>query len=389
MTAYREPSGTDKAGYLHYKQPPAPFDLFMREEGIPIYRGIGVYDSRELPLGDWKRTGGRGTYIQLSGIQGKTSLYVAEVPAAGALHPERHMYEERFIVLEGRGSTEVWRGGGDRKHAFEWQPGSVYSIPLNAWHRIVNATSAPALLLAVTNAPAIIDTFQNRRFVFDNPFDFSERFDDQDDFFKPRDDLEPHPIQGRAMIRTNLLPDAVGCYLPLDNNRGPGYRWISPSMVGNTILQGFIAEYPSGRYSKAHYHDSGAVLVCLRGKGYSLTWPVDLGTRPWESGKGELVKQQDYVPGGMISAAPGGGNWFHQHFAVGRDPFRVFNFTGTARNYRAQEGELVAGVGAEMGSQGGRALPYAEEDPRIREYYQSRLAEEGVEFQMPDGEFDL
>jgi hypothetical protein len=117
--------------------------------------------------------------------------------------------------------------------------------------------------------------------------------------------------------------------------------------------------------------------------------PVDLGTRPWESGKGDLVKQQDYVPGGMISAAPGGGNWFHQHFAIGQDPFRVFNFTGTARNYRAQEGEMVAGVGAEMGSQGGRALPYPEEDPHIREYYQSRLKEEGVEFQMPDGEFDL
>jgi hypothetical protein len=106
VTTYQEPTGAEKAGFLHYKQPPAPFDLFMREEGIPIYRGIGVRDSRELPLGDWKRMGGRGSYIQLSGIQGKTSLYVVEVPAAGALNPERHMYEERFIVLEGRGSRK-------------------------------------------------------------------------------------------------------------------------------------------------------------------------------------------------------------------------------------------------------------------------------------------
>jgi quercetin dioxygenase-like cupin family protein len=388
MTTYQEPVGAEKAGWLHYKQPPSPFEVFMKEEEVPIYRGIGVYDSRQLPMGPWKRKGGRGSYIQLSGIQGKTSLYVVEVPAAGALNPERHIYEERFIVLEGRGTTEVWREGGAKKQAFEWQPGSVFSVPLNAWYRVINATSSPGILLAVTNAPAIIDTFQNRRFVFENSFDFSERFEEREDFFKPNEEFEPHPIQGRAMLRTNLLPDAVTCYLPLDNNRGPGYRWISPNMVGNTILQGFIAEYPSGRYSKAHYHDSGAVLVCLRGKGYSITWPKELGTQPWAEGKGELVKQQDYIQGGMISAAPGGGDWFHQHFAIGQDPFRVFNFTGTARNNRHQEGEDVAGVGAEL-NQGGRALPYAEEDPHVREYYKQRLSEEGVEFQMPEGDFDL
>lgn len=388
MTTYREPVGSEKAGYLHYKQPPSPFENFMKEEGIPIYRGIGVYDSRQLPLGRWERMGGRGSYIQLSGIQGKTSLYVVEVPAAGVLNPERHMYEERFIVLEGRGTTEVWRDGSSKKRSFEWATGSVFSCPLNAWHRLVNATSSPAVLLAVTTAPPVIDMFQNRRFVFDNPFDFPERFDDSDDFFKPKEEFEPHPIQGRAMLSTNLLPDAVNCYLPLDNNRGPGYRWISPNMVGNTMLQGFIAEYPSGRYSKAHYHDSGAVLVCLKGKGFSVTWPTDLGTQPWAAGQGELVKQQDYIAGGMISAAPGGGNWFHQHFAIGKDNFRVFNFTGGARTNRHQEGELVAGVGAET-REGGRALAYAEEDPHVREYYQQRLAEEGVEFAMPEGDFDL
>src|SRR4051794_25761336 len=111
MTTYQEPVGADKAGYLHYKQPPSPFETFMKEEEVPIYRGIGVYDSRQVPMGSWKRKGGRGSYIQLSGIQGKTSLYVVEVPAAGALNPERHIYEERFIVLEGRGTTEVWREG--------------------------------------------------------------------------------------------------------------------------------------------------------------------------------------------------------------------------------------------------------------------------------------
>src|ERR1700674_3246773 len=133
MTTYQEPSGAEKAGWLHYKQPPSAFEVFMREEGIPVYKGIGVYDCRQLPLAKWDRMGGRGTYIQLSGIQGKTSLYVVEVPAVGVLNPERHMYEERFIVLEGRGTTEVWQDGSSKKQAFEWQAGSVFSCPLNAW----------------------------------------------------------------------------------------------------------------------------------------------------------------------------------------------------------------------------------------------------------------
>jgi quercetin dioxygenase-like cupin family protein len=379
---YEEPTGDQRAGLAHYKRPPSAFENFVKEEGIPVYKGIGVRDSRELPLGPWKRLGGRGSYIQLSGTQGLTSLYVVEVPAAGALNPERHMYEERFIVLEGRGTTEVWNEGSSRRQAFEWQPGSVFSAPLNAWHRAVNATSSPALLLAVTTAPIIVNLFQNRTFVFDNPFEFSERFQERSDFFNPNEEFEPDPIQKRAMLRTNIIPDAVNCYLPLDNWRGPGYRWILPNMVGNTMLRGFIAEYPSGRYSKAHFHPSGPVLVCLRGKGYSVTWPKELGVQPWAAGKGEQVIQQDYVPGGMVSAAPGGGDWLHQHFAIGKDPFRVFNFTGGAGIGGGDEGDEIVGGGANI-QQGGTAVGYADEDPYIRKYYQQRLAEEEVKFQMP------
>ncbi len=247
------------------------------------------------------------------------------------------MYEEISLVIEGRGSTEVWRGGSPKKQTFEWQPGSHFAVPLNAWHRLVNATSSPALVLVATSAPRVIDLFPSPSFIFDNPFEFPDRYDESEDYFKPRDELEPHPQSGRAMLRSSLLPDITRCYLPLDNNRAPGYRWIEPRMAGNTntFFHGFIAEYPSGRYSKAHYHQAGAVLVCLRGKGYTYNWPVELGPRPWEAGKGHLVKLQDYVPGGMVAAAPGGGDWFHQHFSIGKDFFRVRAIIGGLRR-RAQ-----------------------------------------------------
>ena len=41
-----------------------------------------------------------------------------------------------------------------------------------------------------------------------------------------------------------------------------------------------------------------------------ITWPREIGTRPWEAKLEQYVKRQDYVPGGMVAAAPGGGEWF-------------------------------------------------------------------------------
>jgi len=83
----------------------------MESDGVPIFRDIGVRRIQDLPLVPWKRLGGRGTYIQLYGTEGKWGCYVVEVPGAGALNAEKHLYEEIFYVVEGRGSTEVWLDG--------------------------------------------------------------------------------------------------------------------------------------------------------------------------------------------------------------------------------------------------------------------------------------
>ena len=144
-------------GRFRWNRPPTVYESFLEEEGIPIVRGLGVYDVRDVTLGPWKRTGGQGAYLELNGVGGKSGLYVLEIPPGGALIPERHMYEEIFWVVEGRGTTEIWTDGNPgKKQVFEWQKSSLFSPPLNSWHRLVNAASSPALLLAATNAPPIM-----------------------------------------------------------------------------------------------------------------------------------------------------------------------------------------------------------------------------------------
>jgi quercetin dioxygenase-like cupin family protein len=380
---WHEPSGFKRAGFGKFNRPKTPYDLFMEAEEIPVYRDIGVSKVQNLPLVPWKRMGGRGSYIQLHGTEGKWGAYVVEVPGAGALNPEKHMYEEIYLVVEGRGSTEVWLEGDNKRHVFEWQKGSLFSIPVNAMHRIVNASSSPALLLGGTTAPNLMNLINNTDAIFNNPFQFRDRFSGADDFYKYKDDIEPDPVRGLAMRRTNFIPDIVNCDLPLDNRRSPGWRRVEPFMTGNTFYL-WIGQHENGHYSKAHAHTSAAVLICIKGKGYTYTWPERLGLTPWKDGKMDEVKRVDYEPVGMVSAAPGGARWYHQHFGASKEAFRLTAWFGPHNPGRepGPPGEKHTDYTAMDIPEGGTAIPYYMEDPFLRQEYAERMKQEGAENRM-------
>ena len=381
---FHEVTGTTKkAGLGQFKQPAMPYDTFMEEQEIPIFRDIGISRVQDLPLKPWKRMGGRGTFIQLFGTEGLWGMYLVEVPGGGALNVERHLYEEVFLVLEGRGTTEAWMEGG-KPHTFEWQKGSLFSIPLNAFHRVVNASSSPALILVGTSAPNAMNLYDDNDFIFNSSYVFKKRYDGRDDYFRPNDDITPDPVRGLAAKRTNLIPDIINADLPLDNRRSPGYRRIEPDMAGNRFYI-FVGQHETGRYSKAHFHGSAAVLICLKGKGYTYTWPTSAGQRPWENGKAELVRRVDYEPIGLVSAAPMSGDWFHQHFGVSKDPLRLIAWMGPnnalSRKPRVP-GEKRLDLGSIDISSGGNAIPYDEEDPFIRKEFEALAAQNGAVSRM-------
>jgi quercetin dioxygenase-like cupin family protein len=387
---WHEPISEERAGHGTFGQPQSDYDKFMENEGIGVFRGLGFNSIHDLPLNDWPRMGGRGHFIQLHGTEGKWGCYVVEVPAAGALNPEKHLYEEIFLVAEGRGTTEVWMEEGGPKHTFEWQKGSLFSVPVNAYHRIVNATNKPALLIAGTTAPNLMDLIGNTDFIYNAPYNFNDRYSAAQDFYKPSEDIEPDPIRGLAMRRTNLVPDVVNCELPLDNRRSPGYRRVEPFMTGNKFYL-WLGQHETGRYSKAHAHTSAAVLIGLKGEGYTYTWPEELGVNPWKDGNGDQVQRIDYGQFGMVSAAPGGARWYHQHFNVSKEPFRISAWFGP------NHPSLVTGLrpGAKQTDytameiqEGGTAIPYWMEDPFLREEFESRIKENGGEIRMEPSRYE-
>ncbi len=387
---WHEPESGDRAGYGTFGQPLSDYDRFIEADGIPCFRGLGLRSVKDLDLADWPRMGGRGHYIQLHGTEGKWGCYVVEVPAAGALNPEKHIYEEIFMVVEGRGTTEVWLEEGGPKHVFEWQAGSLFSIPVNAYHRLVNATNKPALLIAGTTAPNLMDLIGNTDFIFNAPYNFNDRFSGAADFYKPSEEIEPDPIRGLAMRRTNLVPDVVNCELPLDNRRSPGYRRVEPFMTGNKFYL-WLGQHETGRYSKAHAHSSAAVLICVKGGGYTYTWPEELGVNPWADGNGDQVQRIDYGPFGMVSAAPGGARWYHQHFNTSSEPFRLSAWFGP------NHPSLVTGnkPGAKQIDytamdidEGGTAIPYWMEDPYLRQEFAAKIENNGGKLRMEPSRYE-
>jgi hypothetical protein len=149
----------------------------------------------------------------------------------------------------------------------------------------------------------------------------------------------------------------------------------------------WIGQHENGRYSKGHAHTSAAVLICVKGKGYTYTWPERIGVTPWKDGRMDEVKRVDYEPVGMVSAAPGGARWYHQHFSVSKDPFRLTAWFGPhnpGRDPGAPGEKAIDYTGMDI-PEGGTSIPYWMEDPYIRKEYGDTLDKSGVPNRMDPG----
>src|SRR5512145_130286 len=154
---------------------------WAESQGIPVIKGFYVGDIRAVEVAPWEHKGGLGSLINLEGAGGTTDAYVCQIPPGEKLKPQKHLYEEMIYVATGHGATTVWQKEG-KKHTFEWGPGSLFAVPLNAWYQHFNGSgSEPARHFAVTNAPFMMNLFHNVDFIFDSDFSFADRFDPGDE----------------------------------------------------------------------------------------------------------------------------------------------------------------------------------------------------------------
>jgi hypothetical protein len=141
-----------------------------------------------------------------------------------------------------------------------------------------------------------------------------------------------------------------------------------------------IAEWAGGRYDKAHYHMGGAILLIVRGVGFSLMWPKELGVRPFESGHGEQVVRVDWREGSLLSPPT---DWFHEHFNTGTITARQLAFR-TGGKYVLELSAVRHGKGTNISTrEGGTLIEREDEDPEIRRIFERACADNGTPVDMP------
>lgn len=329
----------------------SPYRKWIESEGIPIVSGSYVEDVRTLELAAWKRRGGKGAYLSFSD-QLVADAYVSEIPPGGSLKPQRQLFEEIVLIAEGSGATTIWYEG-TAKRTFEWERGSLFAIPLNAWHQHFNASgSERSRYVALTSAPVAFELYRDPEFIFGTDYMFNDRFDPSDEEFFSKPGQYYTEYYG-GILHSNFIADIRKINLVAREKRGKGTRNMYIHMAGNAMLA-HVSQFPVGRYKKAHRHGPGAHVCLLDSTGYTLMWD-----------EGEEPKKYDWHEGSVIS--PPAGTW-HQHYNAGKEPCKFV--------------ALHANTAVQREERGVEQIEFEDEDTAMRKLYEEECAKNGVKPDM-------
>jgi mannose-6-phosphate isomerase-like protein (cupin superfamily) len=280
-----------------------PYDQWLAQAKtrIPVFSGLVIDDVRTVPLKPWTDMGVDGLYVRLADYQ-IIDGFVLEIPPHGQTKPQRHMFEEGLYFFGGPGHTIIQQEGR-RPERVDWKYRSLFAIPLNVKYQHFNDSDKPVRLLAVTSFPFVMNSTNSLKFVYENPFEFRDRYNAQEDFLRKNDHVGPNQTV------TNLVPDALAFKLDSYDKRGKNTTNMHWRMSDDTMVDFHVSEMPGGVYKRAHRHTSDAFILLLSGDGYSLTWKEGAEKRTrvdWHEGT-------VFVPPTY---------WYHQHLNPGKEPAR-------------------------------------------------------------------
>src|SRR5262245_9153442 len=348
------------------------YQEWRKREGAPLLGGIYIKDMKAIEVGPWPRQGDgvKGALCYLDGDD-EADEHVVELPPGGNTAPLRHMYTEAIYVVSGHGSTSVWRGENGAKQTFEWGPGSYFVLPTNASHQFFHASlSRPERWFSVTDLPQLLRQWASEDFIFNNNYDFTDRYAGGADYFT----AEAKLYKGRVW-ETNFIPDIKKLPLYEWKSRGGGGK-NAFMVMGAGMMESHVSSFPSGHYKKGHSHGPGAHLYITEGQGYVLTQRGD-----------EPRIRCDWQEGSLYLSGAGEGLWLHQHFNVGSTPatYLVMN-QGISRKHagnRWQASESTVLRGGEIsGKEGGRQVEYEDEARDIHEIFEAELKKRGITCKM-------
>ena len=346
------------------------YRAFQEREGIPVHEGLYVEDVETLDLGEWPRTGGRGAFVNLLGMEGMCDVQLVEIPPGDVLEAQRHLHEALVFVASGVGVTTV--GTGSAETTFEWSEGALFQLPRNTRYVHANAGEEPALLVAQTSLPLLYSLLQDDEVIWEvDGYDGWSGIRDES-FYASVAELQPGTdVQGRTYWDANFLPDATSFDDLVEwEGRGVGNRSIF-FPFRDASMHAHISEFGAGQYKKAHRHVCGANVLLLAGEGYSLMW---------QEGAEEPVR----VPWGPYTLFTPPTMWFHQHFNTSPDGAAARYLVFHAPTYRTGIRGTRDGNDAIAPWNPLNQIEYHEEEPAVRERFERELEARGMESRMDE-----
>jgi cupin superfamily acireductone dioxygenase involved in methionine salvage len=344
-----------------------PYLDWVKGEGVPVVEALGL-DLFDVQTKPWARFGTDGAVVHLEGRGDFTSLFVIDLPAGGKSNPLQHMFEMVVYVIDGNGSTQIETADG-KKHSFEWQPKSLFALPLNCKYQFFNGSgSKRARLSCVNAAPIVMNLYHNYDFIWGNPFRFKEREGEANHFSGEGEFIPVKP--GRNMWVTNFVPSVSAFELKAWEKRGAGSSNMKFILADGT-MHAHSSEMPVGTYKKGHRHGADFYVYTVHGTGYSLLWKEsdqDFQRIDWKHG--------------VVFVPPDG--IFHQHFNTNPTPARYLAVAlGSLRYPFVESKRKLFGGGVDTSvEEGGNQIEYENQDPRIHEIFLKELAKNGVESKM-------
>jgi quercetin dioxygenase-like cupin family protein len=342
-----------------------PYLDWVAREGLKVTEDYGI-DLFKVETGHWPRYDVNAAAVHLKGRGDFANMFLYAIGPGKSTSPQRHLYEEVIYVLEGSGNTQLEFDDGT-KRSFEWGAKSLFAIPLNARHRHFNGSGRErALLVSTTDMPLVMNAFHNERFVFDNPFDFSERAGKQSYYTGEGDLITVRP--GNHMWETNYVPDLTQLELKTWGDRGAGGTNIMFVLADGT-MHAHISEMPVGTYKKGHRHGPGFHVMCVMGTGYSLLW---------FDGEKDFLR----IDWGHGVVFPPADRQFHQHFNTSASPARYLATGVGGLRYPLTFAQRRSLLGASPGEkaavstslkEGGDQIEYEDQDPRIHPLWLSEM----------------
>ena len=222
----------------------------------------------------------------------------------------------------------------------------------------------PARLLHYNYLPIAMSAIPNPDFFFNNPFE--ENVLSGEDFYSEAEaTTQEHVAEGaagRTLWLGNFFPD-MGVWDKLMHRPGRGSLNRSVYMrIPGSELRAHMSVFPAGTYKKGHRHGPGRVIVIPGGEGFSIMWQEgqEKIVIHWHRGKLASCRRT----AGSTSTS----TWAPFPDATWRSIRRTSSWACPSRCRTSR---------ATRSSTRTRTLGF-------REYFESQLAERGIEARMPD-----